>query len=69
MKTATLVAILTNHRFIRKNLRLKIIVAVTPHLFGYEDAIITYIRRAEIPSHMYAKYISTVRNQSMDAQW
>ena len=29
---------------------------VTPRAGGYRDTTVTYIRRAKIPSHMYAKH-------------
>jgi len=42
---------------------------VTPHPTGYENATATNIHMIEIPSHMHAKHISTVRNQITEAQW
>ena len=32
------------------------VALVTPRARGYEDVTVTYIRRAEIPSHIYAKH-------------
>jgi len=29
---------------------------ITPRFSGYEDVTATYIRRSEIPSHIYAKH-------------
>ena len=33
-----------------------IIVNVTPQSRGYGDVTVTYIRRTEMPSHIYAKH-------------
>ena len=41
--------------------------SVMPRPTGYGGTIVTYIRRADIPSHTYAKHISTCRNQSTKA--
>ena len=41
---------------------------VTPRSRGYGDVTVMYIRRAKIPSHIYAK-INTGKNQSTKAQW
>jgi len=42
---------------------------VTPRFHGYGDVTATYIRRSELPSHIYAKHKSTTRNQSTHEAW
>ena len=39
---------------------------VTLHFTRYKDANAMYIHRADIPSHAYAKHISTGMNQSTE---
>ena len=43
-------------------------VAVAPRSCGYGDVTVTYIRRSEIPSRIYAKYQYKQESEA-EAQW